>query len=40
VLSEVFGRIDELLQGYAAGAASRGPRSVQELRVVDGTPGR
>jgi alanine-synthesizing transaminase len=40
VLAEVFGRIDELLQGYAAGAASRGPRSVQELRVVDGTPGR
>ncbi len=40
VLADVFGRIDELLQGYAAGAASRSPRSVQELRVVDGTPSR
>jgi alanine-synthesizing transaminase len=40
VLADVFGRIDELLQGYAAGAPSRSPRSVQELRVVDGTPAR
>jgi alanine-synthesizing transaminase len=40
VLADVFGRIDELLQGYAAGAPSRSARSVQELRVVDGTPAR